>query len=243
MLCARSATRPSHTSLDGTLHEVAERARSVGAKALAVETDVRDARQVRFAVASAMRVFGQLDAVVNNASAIHIDYLPTATHYDLMMSVNARGTFHMSREAHVHLRRSDLGHALALSPPLRALSPHWLTACPAYATSKWAMTMLTLGYADTLRANTLWPKTLLATAATQRLENATGVPCFRQGLPPDGFADAVHRVLCADVRGLSCLDADIADTEGGDGIEDLFTTADPLPRAHALLRARQMHCR
>ena len=64
-------------------------------------------------------------------------------------------------------------HILTLSPPIN-LDPAWLGAHAAYTLSKYGMTLLTLCAAEELReagvaANTLWPRTIIATAAVQNL--------------------------------------------------------------------------
>ncbi len=93
--------------------------------------------------------------------------------FDLMMAVNARGTFVLSQACLPHLRRSGSGHILTLSPPLN-MSPAWLGKQPGYMLAKYGMTLLTPGFAeeyraDGLRANCLWPRTTIATAAVKNL--------------------------------------------------------------------------
>ena len=57
--------------------------------------DIRSEEKVRDAIEAAVKKFGGIDILVNNASAIHL----TATEatpmkrYDLMMNINTRGTF------------------------------------------------------------------------------------------------------------------------------------------------------
>jgi len=57
--------------------------------------DIRNEEQVRSAVEAAVKRFGGIDILVNNASAISLTgTLDTPMKkYDLMNSVNARGTF------------------------------------------------------------------------------------------------------------------------------------------------------
>lgn len=97
----------------------------------------------------------------------------------------------------------------------------WLVTHPIYTASKYSMSMVTLGHCDTLRANTVWPKKLIATAATNMLEERTSVPAFTRGQPPARFARLIKRVVCSDVSGLSCLDDDI-ELVTDDGVDDVF---------------------
>jgi len=57
--------------------------------------DIRDEEQVKKAVDSTVQTFGGIDILVNNASAIQLtNTLDTSMkRYDLMMSVNVRGTY------------------------------------------------------------------------------------------------------------------------------------------------------
>lgn len=220
-LIARSATRPSHRGLSGTLEEVAARVEALGGTPFVMPVDVRDAAKTRSEVSKAAAKFGAIDAIVNNASAIDVDKLPPVERVDLMLGVNVRGTLSMILASHRHLRESELGHVLSISPPLGTLSMEWLLPHPPYTLSKYGMTMLTLGYADVLRANTLWPKKLVRTAATKMLEAKTGVPGHSRGGSPYRFARAVHAVLCSRRRGQSLLDSDLGPVDEN-GVDDIF---------------------
>ena len=83
------------------------------------------------------------------------------------------------------------------------------------------MTMITLGYSDVFRANTIWPKKLLKTAATKMLESQTGLEAYTKGLHPSQFVHVLHKVLCSDLTNFSGLDDDIETVENT-GINDIF---------------------
>ena len=57
--------------------------------------DIRDEEQVEKAVESTLKTFGGIDVLVNNASAIQLTNTVDTSmkRYDLMMSVNTRGTY------------------------------------------------------------------------------------------------------------------------------------------------------
>ena len=63
-------TAEPHASLPGTIHSVAAEVEAAGGKALALQLDVRDENAVAAAVNEAVRVFGGIDILLNNASAI-----------------------------------------------------------------------------------------------------------------------------------------------------------------------------
>ena len=166
VILARSGTKTSHKALTGTLSEVADEIRVFGGSVLPVETDLRDTDAIRKAIETTVHQFGRIDAIVNNASAISVENMPQPKQYDVIMDVNTRASANMILHSHAYLDKSDLRHILTISPPLRTLSVKWLTPHPVYSVSKYGMTMLTLGYSDNYRANTIWPKKLIATAAT-----------------------------------------------------------------------------
>ena len=152
-------------------------------------------------VHQAVQAFGRIDIVLNNASAITllpIGQLPRKR-YDLMMDINAGGTFSLISAALPHLYEAGGGHVLTLSPPLNP-DPRWLAAHAPYTVSKYAMTMLTLGLAAQshpvpLSANCLWPATTVATAAVQNLLG--GEQAMAISRRPEIMADAAHVILAA----------------------------------------------
>lgn len=68
---------------------------AAGGKCLPCVVDVREEKQVIDAVEAGVKAFGGIDILVNNASAISLT--PTSAtdmkKYDLMQSINTRGTF------------------------------------------------------------------------------------------------------------------------------------------------------
>ena len=118
-----------------------------------------------------MEAFGGIDIVVNNASAINLtDTASTPMRrFDLMMSVNLRGTFAVTQACLPHLLRAGNPHVLVLSPP-PSLAAEWYRPHVAYTISKMGMSLCVLGWAEEFRgagiaANALWPRTLIDTAA------------------------------------------------------------------------------
>lgn len=217
-LLARSGAAPSHPSMTGTLREVKQQVEAAGGRAFAAEVDLRDEGAVVSAVRSAADHFGGIDAVVNNASALDLTARPSLKTFDLLHGVNGRGAYAVTEAATPALLESDMAHVLSVSPPLRTLLPAQaaeFAKFPVYATSKYQMTLLTLGLgavsAGRLRANTLWPHWLLRSAATARIEQLDPMmPGFSHGLDPRRFAECVHAILVSDAEQESCLDSDLA---------------------------------
>jgi citronellol/citronellal dehydrogenase len=207
--------------LPGTIHTAAREIEAAGGTALPIVGDVRDEDSVAAAVAQTVDRFGGIDIVVNNASAINlanIGDLPVKR-YDLMLDVNARGTFVLTSLALPHLAKADNPHVLTLSPPLD-MDRKWLAAHAPYTVSKYAMTMLTLGVAESRRdegiaANCLWPRTIIATAAVQNLLGGDAAMAVSRA--PEIVADAAYEILIKPARectGNTFIDEDVLAAAG-----------------------------
>lgn len=193
-------TAEPHPKLPGTVHTAVAEVEAAGGKGVAVVGDVRKEDDVARAVATAVEHFGGVDICVNNASAIATE--PTealsAKKFDLMMDINVRGTFLLTKACLPHLQESSNPHVLTLAPPLN-MNPHWLGAHPAYTLSKYGMTLLSLGWAAEypgIGFNCLWPETYIATAAVANI----GADALESARDPQIMADAAVEILSRPAR-------------------------------------------
>ncbi len=236
-------TAEPHPKLEGTVYTAARQIEEAGGQALPIVGDIRDGDAVAAAVAQTVEQFGGIDVCVNNASAINLGSITEVPlkRFDLMNAIQVRGTYAVSQACIPHLKRSANPHILTLSPPIR-LEPQWLKPT-AYMMAKFGMTLCALGMAEELRAdgiasNTLWPRTMVATAAVQNLLG--GDAAMARARKPAVYADAAyvvltkpaaefsgHSLLCEDVlvdagvRDLSVYDC----TPGGELGVDLWVDA------------------
>lgn len=213
-------TAEPHPKLAGTVHTAVAEIEAAGGKAVAVVGDVRNEDDVARTVDTAVARFGGVDICVNNAGAIATE--PTerlaAKKFDLMMDINVRGTFLLTKAALPHLRKSPDPHVLTLAPPLN-MNPHWLGAHPSYTLSKYGMTLLSLGWAQEFRQERigagigfacLWPETYIATAAVANL--ADGDTLAARSRDPQIMGDAAVEIFCrpaADVNGKCYIDSHV----------------------------------
>ena len=226
VLTGRSVETPSHSALHGTLHDVARQIRADGGRAEVVALDVRDDAQIERVVRHAVDRHGGIDVLINNASAIDVRSRPPTERVDLMHQVNARGTLLLGRACLDTLAQRK-GQVVTLSPPLDSLE-EWIGHAPLpYALSKYGMTLATLGLSSRVKANCLWPKRTVATAATRMLEAHSGTPFYSAGRPPSYFAEAVARLLESDHSGRALLDEELLPNDDDSAPLDMFVGAAP----------------
>jgi citronellol/citronellal dehydrogenase len=201
VVIAAKTTEP-HPRLPGTIFDAASEIEQAGGNALPLQVDIRDEAQVAAAVRQAAAHFGGIDILVNNASAISLTgTLDTpARRFDLMMAVNARGTFVCSQACIPWLKSASNPHILVIAPP-PTVRTEWFAPHPAYSLAKFGMSLLALGMAgefkaDGIAVNGLWPRTLIATAALDLID----VGCAAEARKPTIMADAAYSILCTDSR-------------------------------------------
>ena len=200
-------TAEAHAKLPGTIFSAAEDIEKAGGKALPLMVDVREEAQVADALKVGAERFGGIDIVVNNASAIFLgDSQNTEMkRYDLMHSINTRGTYMVSKLAVPYLAKAQNPHILMLSPPLD-MKEKWFAAHTAYSMAKFGMSLVVLGLAGELRrqgigVNALWPRTTIATSAVNNLLG--GDKLMRASRTPAILADCAHMIFCKNSREFS----------------------------------------
>jgi citronellol/citronellal dehydrogenase len=205
-------TDKPHPKLPGTIHTSAKEIVDAGGKALPILCDIREEEQVADAVRRTVAEFGGIDICVNNASAIQLTgtLATDMKRYDLMHGINARGTFMVGRHCIPHLKQAKNPHILTLSPPLD-MKAKWFAPNVAYTMAKFGMSLCTLGWSEEFRkdgiaANSLWPRTTIATAAVRMLG---GDPMLSKSRTAEIMADAAHAILTKPSReftGNFCID-------------------------------------
>jgi len=218
-------TAEPHPKLPGTIYTAAEEIEAAGGSALPCIVDVRDEQQVQQSVEQAVKQFGGLDILINNASAINLTGTQETSmkKFDLMHQINTRGTYLVSRAALPYLKESARKgrnpHILNNSPPLN-MSSRWFKNHVAYTMAKYGMSMCVLGMAeefkkDGIAVNAIWPRTGIYTAAMEMLGGGKDVATSCR--KPEIMADAAYVMLTRDSRtftGNFCVDDAILREEG-----------------------------
>jgi citronellol/citronellal dehydrogenase len=199
-------TAAPNSRLAGTIYTAAEQIEQAGGKALPLAADIRSDEQVAHAVAECVRTFGGIDILVNNASAIQLTRADATElkRFDLMLQINARGTFLCSKLC--------LPNLIGRENPI-SWDPRWFAQHTAYTLSKFAMGMLSFGLAAEWKDagvafNCLWPRTVIRTAALNQLPGVDERRCRT----PEIVADAAHVILTREARSFTghfCIDEDV----------------------------------
>jgi len=191
--------------LPGTIHSAAAAIEAAGGHALPIKCDIREEDQVRGAVEQTAQRFGGIDILVNNASAIWLrGALDTPMkRFDLMLGVNARGTFLCAQACLPYLLNAENPHILTLAPP-PSLDPKWWAPHTGYTLAKMCMSFVTLGLSAEfgprgVAVNALWPRTLIATDALNMIPGVSAA----NGRKPEIMADAAHAILTREARNFS----------------------------------------
>ena len=207
--------------LGGTIYSAAAEIEATGSKALAIQVDIRYEDQIAAAVQQTIDAFGGIDILINNASAIQLTGTEQteSKRFDLMHSINVRGTFLMTKACIPYLKKSNNGHILTLSPPIN-LAPKWIGPHIAYTLTKYNMSMMALGWAEEFKnipiaSNALWPRTTIDTAAVRNLLGGQALANMSRTV--DILADAAFYILrqpAAQCTGNTFIDEAVFAAEG-----------------------------
>ncbi|OTF00369.1 SDR family oxidoreductase [Halorubrum sp. SD683] len=231
-------TDDDDSELAGSIEQTAREVRERGPEALALELDLRDEDRVEAVVEEAINRFGEVDIVINNASAIqlaNVADLP-ADRFDLLTDVNVRGTHLVAHAFADHLAGLDEAWLLSNSPPI--VTDRSPGKAP-YAWSKLGMSFITLSLAEELASddvgcNTFWPVTTIDTRATRYF----GLGTEDDWRTPEVVSDAVLEILARDpteCTGNSFYDEDLLREAGVTDFSAYnVTEGDPAPMSARL---------
>lgn len=129
---------------------VAREVETLGRRALPVKANVASLADVQRAVALTVEKFGRLDILVNNAGIIKRGTLEdhSDADWELVISVNLRGTYYFSREAAKIMKRQGWGRIINISSVAGKIGD--ITSAPSYGPSKAAVNALTKSLAREL---------------------------------------------------------------------------------------------
>ena len=110
----------SEKKLPGNIYSVSDEIKDLGADAIPIKLDVRNEEEIEKCVRETYNKWGRIDVLINNAGALwwnSIEDTP-AKKYDLINSVNSRGSFLMAKETIPFMKKNTGGHIINFSPPI-----------------------------------------------------------------------------------------------------------------------------
>jgi NAD(P)-dependent dehydrogenase (short-subunit alcohol dehydrogenase family) len=176
--------------------ETAARIAVTGARALAVRVDVTKPAEASGLVDQAVRAFGALDVLVNNAGVIgRVDWLDmTESEWDRVMDVNVKGTFLCGQAAARHMTARGTGNIVNIcSNSAESTYPTTLHYCASKGAVKTLTKAMALALAPKgVRCNAIGPgptETALSNGrldvASERASTLAHIPLGRVGAPSD----------------------------------------------------------
>lgn len=194
IVIAAKTVKPN-PKLPGTIYSVAAEVRALGVDALACQVDLRKLDTIERCVEDTIKKFGRVDIVINNASALwwqSIENTPMKK-FDLIMDVNVRGAFALTRLCLPYMKKQGWGRVISMSPPITTAN---LKGKTAYAISKMGMGIVALGaaaeYKGVVTGNTLWPATIIESYASKNFKLGT-TDLWRKATI---IADATAAIIC-----------------------------------------------
>ena len=199
LLSAQGATVVLGARRIERLQKLADELTANGGKALAVETDVTRCELVKRLVDAAVRKFGRVDVMLNNAGLMQQSPLERlkVDEWDNMIDINIKGVLYGIAAALPHMKRQKAGHIINVS----SVAGHKVTPLGAvYCATKHAVRALSEGLRTevkpyNIRTTVISPgavATELPSHITDR-DSAAGIQKFYEGfaIPADSFARAV----------------------------------------------------
>jgi NADP-dependent 3-hydroxy acid dehydrogenase YdfG len=170
-----------------------------GGKALAVATDVTDPGQVKGLVDAAVRGYGRVDVMINNAGLMQQSPLERlkVDEWDNMIDINIKGVLYGIAAALPHMQRQKSGHVINVS----SVAGHKVTPNgTVYCATKHAVRVISEGLRQEVKPYDIRTTIISPGAVATELPNhitdepsAAGIQKFYEGyaIPADSFARAV----------------------------------------------------
>jgi NAD(P)-dependent dehydrogenase (short-subunit alcohol dehydrogenase family) len=147
-----------------------------GGEAIALQCDVTSSAQISIALETGAKRFGSITTIVNNAGVVVPGNAEQTTdaNWDMMIDINLKGTFLVSRAALQFLRQANGGSIINIGSIYGVVGSKQRVA---YAASKGGVTMLTRAMAldhahENIRVNCICPSLVETEIATQLFANA-----------------------------------------------------------------------
>ncbi len=184
------------------IEALADALRAEGRKATAVQTDVTRRDEVECLVAEALRQYGRVDVMINNAGLMPHSPLERlkVDEWDRMIDVNIKGVLYGIAAVLPAMKRQKSGHIINVS----SVAGHKVRAAGAvYSATKHAVRALSEGLRQEVKAYNIRTCVLSPGAIATELPNSITEPdiaqavhkIYERAIPADSFARAVAFAL------------------------------------------------
>jgi NADP-dependent 3-hydroxy acid dehydrogenase YdfG len=199
LLSARGATVVLGARRVDRLQALADELTGRGGKALAVETDVTDRAQVQRLVDTAVREYGRVDVIINNAGLMPQSRLERlkVDEWDRMIDVNIKGVLYGIAAALPYMQERKGGHVINVS----SVAGHKVRAGGAvYSATKHAVRVISEGLRQEVKPYGIRTTVISPGAVDTELPDTITEPDVAAGMrkmydeiavPADSFARAV----------------------------------------------------
>lgn len=178
---------------------LADEINNSGGKALAVETDVTRVEQLKALVDAAVKTYGRIDVLINNAGLMPQSPLDRykIDEWDQMIDVNIKGVLYGIAAALPYMQKQRSGHIINVS----SVAGHKVRAGGAvYAATKHAVRVISEGLREEVKPYNLRTTIISPGAVDTELPNSISEPDVAEGfqqfykqyaIPADSFARVV----------------------------------------------------
>lgn len=199
MLSSMGATIVLAARRKDRIEALADELKKNGGKALAVETDVTDAAQVKALVDTAVKEYGRVDVMLNNAGLMPQSLLEQLRieDWNQMIDVNIKGVLYGIAAALPHMKEQKSGHFINVS----SVAGHGVHPGSAvYSATKYAVRALSEGLRQEVKPYNIRTTIISPGAVATELTKSVSDPAFsksigkfyeKNAIPADSFARAV----------------------------------------------------
>lgn len=185
------------------LNELVKKIKAAGGSAIAMTADVTDRAQVANLVDTAVRTYGRIDVLINNAGIMPLSALESlkVDEWDKMIDVNIKGVLYGIAAALPHMKAQKSGHVITTA----SLAGHLIfPASAVYSGTKFAVRAICEGFRQevkdyNIRTTILSPgavKTELADHITDEAVQIANVAFINKiGISPEAYAKMAAFVI------------------------------------------------
>ena len=197
-------TASNHPKLENTIYTAADLITNATQKpnCNGIICDIRNPEDIDFAIKETISIYGNIDGVVLNASALCLNNTlnQKEKEIELMSSVNINGTFLVGQKCLKHIQNSDHPNVIVIAPPISMLyNNNWWTDNLYYSMSKFNMSLMAKIWDKefpNVSVNTLWPRTTIDTAPVRNILG--GNEMVNISRKPDIMGLAAKSIIMAD---------------------------------------------